>query len=250
MTRIISIEAIKLAPTRDTVLRTQGIPEGHRVPERVNALADEARDLYEALSQPRGVLADIPVVDFLDVYEGDGQNATPAPLPGIIRNAERLALFAATLGEPICQKINELFRTDDPALGCMLDGIASERADSAATLLGTTFLQSLLQQGAADSETRVLPYSPGYCGWHITGQRRLFAFLDPGLIDIELSDSCLMSPLKSVSGVLVTGPPQAHTFENDFEFCLDCATWECRERIASISHLPPTKNERSQEWRS
>ncbi|MFC1661862.1 vitamin B12 dependent-methionine synthase activation domain-containing protein, partial [Gemmatimonadota bacterium] len=156
----------------------------------------------------------------------------------------------ATLGESISQKINELFRINEPALGCMLDGIASERADTAANLLGQTFLVSLVGEGEADTATRVLPYSPGYCGWHITGQRKLFAFLDPGLIDIELSDSCLMSPLKSVSGVLVAGPPEIHVFENDFGFCLDCATWECRERIASITHFPPVKNNRSQEWRS
>lgn len=250
MTRIISLEAIRLAPTRDAVLRTQGIPEDHQVPERVIDLVEGAMDLYEALSQPRGVLSDIPVADFQEVYEGDGQNAVPAPLPEIAGNAERLALFAATLGEPVSRKIDELFRTNDAALGCMLDGIASERADSAATLLGRTFLESLLQNGEADAGTRVLPYSPGYCGWHITGQRRLFAFLDPGRIDIELNDSCLMSPLKSVSGVLVAGPGEIHAFENDFDFCLDCATWECRERIASTTHLPPTKNQRSQEWRS
>jgi hypothetical protein len=250
MTRIISLEAIELAPPRDTVLRTQGIPEGHQVPERVTDLVEEAMDLYEALAQPRGVLSDISVADFQEVYEGDGQNAVPAPLPEITGNAERLALFAATLGEPISREINDLFQRNQPALGCMLDGIASERADSAANFLGRAFLESLLQNGEADSGTRVLPYSPGYCGWHITGQRRLFALLDPGRIDIELNSSCLMSPLKSVSGVLVAGPPEIHAFENDFDFCLDCANWECRERIASTTHPPPTKNERSQEWRS
>ena len=60
-------------------------------------------------------------------------------------------------------------------------------------------------------------------------------------IGIELSDSCLMSPLKSVSGVLVAGPAEIHDFENDFEFCLDCTTWECRDRIASITPLPTTE---------
>ncbi len=242
MTQIITLEAIKLPPTRETALRTQGVPEGHPVSERVNDLVEAAMDLYEALSQPRGVLSYISLADFQEVYEGDGQNPVSTPLPGIAGNAERLALFAATLGEPVCQKINELFRTNDPALGSMLDGIASERADSAANLLGQTFLGSLFGNGEADPATRVLPYSPGYCGWHITGQRKLFDFLDPGLIDIELNDSCLMSPLKSVSGVLVAGSPQIHAFENDFEFCLDCATWECRERIASLIQPPPTKN--------
>ena len=51
-----------------------------------------------------------------------------------------------------------------------------------------------------------------------------------------------MSPIKSVSGVLVAGHPEIHDFENDFDFCFDCATWECRSRIASLFQPSPTKN--------
>jgi cobalamin-dependent methionine synthase I len=180
------------------------------------------------------------VPDFHDVYEGDGGNAVPSPLPGIIETAGHLALFAATLGEPVSRKINDLFRGNDAALGCMLDGIASERADTASTILGRAFIDALLQDQRVDSAAKVLPYSPGYCGWHVSGQRELFAYLDPGQIDIELNASCLMSPIKSVSGVLIAGPAESHTFDNDFDFCLDCATWQCRERIASTTHRQPT----------
>lgn len=246
----IGLADLKKAPGRDTVLRTQGIPEGHQVSERVDALVEQARELYEALARPVGIIADISLGEFLEVYEGDGRNADPSPLPGIVENAQCLALFAATLGEPIGRKIEELFRCGDAALGCMLDGIASERADRAARHLGQAFGESLPDETELESGASVLPYSPGYCGWHVSGQRKLFAFLEPGEIDIELNSSCLMSPIKSVSGVLVAGRPATHAFKNDFEFCLDCATWECRERIASTTRRPPTNNEWSQAWRS
>jgi hypothetical protein len=235
MTRIIPLDELKKPPNRAISLRTQGIPEGREVPERILEIVDDAANLYEALCRPQGVLSEISLDEFLDVYEGDGQNAVPAPMPAIASNADRLALFAATIGAQVSQQINELFRANDPALGCMLDGIASERADTAAILMGDAFLGPLSEAGEVDSETRVLPYSPGYCGWHITGQRKLFAYLNPGLIDIELSDTCLMSPLKSVSGVLVAGRAEIHAFDNEFEFCLDCANWECRDRIASLT---------------
>lgn len=246
----LGLAELKQAPDRDTVLRTQGIPKGYQVSERVDALVEQARELYEALARPVGIIADISLAEFLEVYEGDGLNAVPAPLPGIVEDARCLALFAATLGEPIGRKIAELVRGNDAALGCMLDGIASERADRAASLLGEAFGESLPDDGELESGASVLPYSPGYCGWHVSGQRKLFAFLEPGDIDIELNSSCLMSPIKSVSGVLVAGRPSTHAFKNDFEFCLDCATWECRERIASTTRRPPTNNERSQAWRS
>lgn len=250
MNGIVPLDALKAAPSRDTVLRTQGVPEGRPVPERVEALVEEARELYEALTRPIGLIASISRTEFGEVYQGDGRNAERSPLPGIVGRAGHLALFAATLGEPVSRKIGDLFRDQNAALGCMLDGIASERADSAAVLLGQAFLDPLLENGDADSATRVLPYSPGYCGWHVSGQQRLFAFLSPGQIGMDLNASCLMSPIKSVSGVLVAGPPEAHAFDNDFEFCLDCATWECRERIASITDPQPTKIDRSPEWKS
>jgi hypothetical protein len=242
MTRIISLEAIKLAPTRDTVLRTQGIPDGHQVSDQVEGLVEKAISLYESLTHPKGIIADITLSDFEEVLNGEGRNDLPAPLQGIVKEADGLALFAATVGDPVSAKIQELFKENDPATACMLDGIASDRAETAANLLADAFLDSLLQKGEVDSEVRVLPYSPGYCGWHITGQQELFAFLNPERIDISLNASCLMSPIKSVSGVLVAGHPEIHDFENDFDFCLDCATWECRPRIASLLQPSPTNN--------
>lgn len=236
MTRIIPLEAIEAAPTREVVLLTQGVPEGHPVPERVDGLVEEARELYEALAQPVGLLAGISSSDFLDIYEGAGLNSDRSPLPGIVARGEHLALFAATLGEPVSRQISTLFEENNAALGCMLDGIASERADSAADILARLFLSSLCHGEDPGPATSVLPYSPGYCGWHVSGQESLFSYLDPGQIGIELSPSCLMSPIKSVSGVMVAGPPEIHAFDNDFDFCLDCDTWECRERIESVAH--------------
>ena len=242
MKGIIPLDSVRVAPHRDIALQRQGVPEGHPISERVEGLVDKAISLYESLTQPKGIIEEISLSDFEEIFDGEGQNDLPAPLQGIVKKADGLALFAATLGNPVSSKIQELFKENDPATACMLDGIASDRAERAATLLADAFLDSLLQKGEVDSEVRVLPYSPGYCGWHITGQKKLFAFLNPERIDISLNASCLMSPIKSVSGVLVVGHPEIHDFENDFDFCFDCADWECRSRIASLFQLSPTKN--------
>jgi hypothetical protein len=44
-----------------------------------------------------------------------------------------------------------------------------------------------------------------------------------------------MQPLKSVSGVLIVGPPSIHDFHNDYDFCALCSTYQCRGRIASLT---------------
>jgi hypothetical protein len=242
MKRILPLDSIRAAPSRAVALQRQGIPEGHQVSEQVEGLLERAIALYETLTRPRGLIAEISLSEFEEVHDGEGRNELPAPLPGIVKKADGLALFAATLGAPVSSKIQELFKENDPATACMLDGIASERAETAADLLAETFRDSLLRTEEIDAGVTALPYSPGYCGWHITGQRRLFAFLQPELIDISLSSSCLMSPIKSVSGVLVAGPPKIHDFENDFDFCFECDTWECRARIASLTQLSHEKN--------
>ncbi|MGW8264997.1 MAG: vitamin B12 dependent-methionine synthase activation domain-containing protein [Longimicrobiales bacterium] len=241
MNEILPLESIRRAPPRAVVLGRQGIPAGHVVSERVERLAEASMVLYETLAEPRGIVAEVSLDQFQGIYEGEGNNELPTPLPEIVEEADGLALFAATVGEAVSCKIEELFQENDPATACMLDGIASDRAETATTLLAQAFLETLLQRGEFDHRARALPYSPGYCGWHITGQKKLFAFLKPERIGISLSESSLMSPIKSVSGVLVAGRPEIHDFENDFEFCLDCANRECRARIASLFRPSPTR---------
>ncbi len=49
-------------------------------------------------------------------------------------------------------------------------------------------------------------YSPGYCGWKVDEQQKLFSLFPEGSCGITLSASSLMSPIKSLSGLLGAGP--------------------------------------------
>ena len=49
------------------------------------------------------------------------------------------------------------------------------------------------------------PYSPGYCGWHVSQQQLLFSMLPPSPCGVRLNDSSLMYPIKSVSGIIAVG---------------------------------------------
>jgi hypothetical protein len=221
-------------PHRQTVLTAQGIPDGAAVPERVATLVSEAFAIYSRLVEPAGVRDEVAIEEFMTIYHGEGRNAARTPLDQIIPEAQRLALFAVTVGEAVCSEIVRLFRGGDPALGYALDTIASAGAETLADAMARDWRQSLARSGAAGADTRVLPYSPGYCGWHVSGQRRLFAALRPERIGISLNSSFLMQPLKSVSGVMVAADKEAHDFDIDFDFCADCADQACRQRIQSV----------------
>lgn len=217
-------------PDVERLVRIEVGPDAS-IPERLARLFERALDVFARLAKPRAIVADVSKADFERIYKGEGLNATGTPLDVIVPRADRLALFAATVGAAASAEIPALFARGDPALGYTLDVIASEAASGLADQLADRFRESL----PAESGNRaVLPYSPGYCGWHVSGQRRLFEYLRPDAIAITLTGSFLMQPLKSVSGVLVSGAPDAHRFKPTYAFCDDCTTHECRQRMAAV----------------
>ena len=219
-------------PRRADFLRCQGLPE--ELSSRVSTQVDVALRLYAELAEPRAVLEEVSVEEFASIYRGEGNNARGTPLDGIYPRAEGLALFAATVGEPVSARISALFQQTELATGFLLNAVASEAADTLSALTGRRYLERLAAQGFASRATRVLAYSPGYCGWHLSGQRALFGCLRPEEIAITLNARCLMQPLKSVSGVLVAGAPGMHAFGPDFPFCEQCTTRACEARIAAV----------------
>ncbi|MCP4897446.1 MAG: hypothetical protein GY906_10785 [bacterium] len=222
-------------PDRLTVLSAQGIPKGAEIPAAVATLVDNAFEIYTGLVEPKGVRSPVSVKEFDAIYRGEGHNAPRTPLEGMLPDARRLALFAVTIGEPVCAEIRRLFNDGDPALGYALDTIASAGAESLAAETARDFQEGLLQLDSTAPDMRVLPHSPGYCGWHVSSQGKLFEVLRPDRIGISLNASFLMQPLKSVSGVLLAAEPEVHEFDIDFTFCTDCADQGCRERIQSVS---------------
>jgi hypothetical protein len=193
-----------------------------------------ARDLFPKVAEPIGMYEQIAPAEFARVYEGEGDNEPRTPVGEVSRRARRLALFAVTLGPRICTEITARFDANDFALGCMLDAVASLATDALAERLGQHCLERLVDNGEVDAGARALGYSPGYCGWHVSGQGKLFEFLRPREIGITLRESYLMDPLKSVSGVVLVGPREIHEFEMDYSFCAECRTPSCRARINTI----------------
>ena len=53
-------------------------------------------------------------------------------------------------------------------------------------------------------------------------------------IGISLNDSCLMSPLKSVSGVLVSGNIDVHVFKAGYSYCPECKNASCVSRMERL----------------
>ena len=245
MRRALRIEPSAVLPSRPAILLRAGVPAGRKPSARVADLAVKATELYLRLAEPTGLLEELSLEELLELHRDGRSGDEPSVLERVAPQGGRLALFAATLGEPVCARIRTLFEEGDAPLGFLLDAVASEAASALAEELGDAFLDGDAAKGLA-----VLGYSPGYCGWSVAGQRPLFARLAPGEIGISLGPGSLMSPVKSVSGVLVAAPPSAHRVGPGSGFCEPCADRTCLSRAAALRPLPEAQPEGGTPWTS
>lgn len=235
MTWVVHWPAASVLPPAEQVLRAMGLPERTVPSARTMELVEQAQALLVELADPRGCAATIDPAGFARVHAGEHHNDPQTPLAGIFPRADVLALFAATLGAPLTEAIADLFARNHPALGYVLDTLASEVADSLSYRLADEVAARAADDHPMPVGARALPYSPGYCGWHISGQRALFDALRPDVhVGVTLNDSFLMQPLKSVSGVVVVAPPDVHDAGMNYECCDSCPTRACQDRLLAL----------------
>ncbi len=233
MSTIIDIPIEQIFPEQAGVLESQGIPPGVSPSPPVKELYESAKELFINIASPVGIISDISLGNFEKIYPGNGRNAPDTPLEKIFPKASALALFAFTLGREISNEIERQFNSNGLAMGYMLDAIASFCVDKASEAAQVLLLNRITSGGRNKSPLKALLYSPGYCGWHISGQSKLFDQLRPEEIGIHLNESFLMVPLKSISGLLAAGEPEIHRFVNNYPFCRLCKSKNCRDRMGS-----------------
>jgi len=235
MIEIFEIPTSKVVPSVADVLLEQGIQDLKSANERIRKIAETSIANYKKYSQPAGIAREISCGDFDIIYRGEGNNEAETPLDLIYPVSSGLVLFAVTLGEDISKKITSCFEKDEFAVGSMLDSAASAGAELIADYVESLYRKKLDENRGYAGTMGLMRFSPGYCGWDISGQKRLFEYLQPDKIGLELTDSYLMKPLKSISGVFVIGPKHIFEFEDNFAFCGECNDHSCLERIKSLT---------------
>ena len=82
-------------------------------------------------------------------------------------------------------------------------------------------------------------YSPGYCGWPVSDQQKLFRLLPPDFCGVRLSETSLMQPIKSVSGLIGLGERAVfndYTCERcDLESCVGRTVRAARQARAPVA---------------
>jgi hypothetical protein len=235
MRKIVDMEAAEITPDVAAVRRSLGYDRGAVPDTRIAAMMDTALTQFAEQADPAGIIADVTIDEFAAIYQGLGKNEPATPLAKIFPRADHLALMAVTVGAAVSTRIGQLFETRDFALASILDAAASEGAEKAADLVQAHWEELLSGRLGGKHGLRLLRYSPGYCGWHVSGQGALFATLGPQEIGISLSESFLMVPIKSISAVIVAGAGEIHDFAMEYPFCSTCRSKACRARIRQVT---------------
>ena len=119
-----------------------------------------------------------------------------------MRNAKSVVVFAVTAGHGPERLARELMSQGGYLEGFMTDLIGTAIVEWAAEQVH----QQIRAQASLKGWKVTNRYSPGYCSWNVEEQQKLFRLIPSELCDIALSESSLMTPIKSVIGIIGTGP--------------------------------------------
>jgi hypothetical protein len=113
----------------------------------------------------------------------------------------RITFFLATIGEQVDDVIKTSMRKKRLSDAYIYDAIGSAAVEATVE----DFQNRMDSKVKEKDQSTTLRFSPGYCDWKINEQKKVFSVLKNDLIDVDLNESYLMAPRKSVSGVFGIG---------------------------------------------
>lgn len=127
-------------------------------------------------------------------------------ISGYIKESSQVAMFLCTAGEDFTRMTNQLNEQGDIMEAYILDAIGSLTVEKAMDKIQDSLKISVQEKRYKISNR----YSPGYCNWPLSDQKSLFELIGENPTGIELSESCLMIPRKSVIGIIGIGVHLKH----------------------------------------
>jgi hypothetical protein len=118
-----------------------------------------------------------------------------------LRGSESIAIFLCTAGEEVGRKSRTAMAEGDPVKGYIYDMLGTLVVDSAADKMQ----EALETEAASEGKKITNRYNPGYCGWEVSEQHKLFSLMEGNFCGIRITPSALMDPVKSLSGFIGIG---------------------------------------------
>jgi len=139
-----------------------------------------------------------------------------------LSDATHFAAFVVTAGEEFDLYLDQFRAEGDLVSEFLAYSIGTEIAEATVRFVTTKIAVEANLLGLQISHS----YSPGHCSWHVREQQQLFALMPDKPCGVELNDSSLMHPVKSISGIIGLG----NGFEITPHGCDICGLKTCFKR--------------------
>lgn len=221
----------RVEPDRTQIHRLVGLQPGRDSHQRWLDLAERMLTELPRVLRPRGVfrLDEVVGLEPRRVELASGAFFEGA-VGAFLEHSELVASFIVTIGSGLERLSRGWLRSGKVMQGTIADAIASEAAEAAARRLADE-VRAWARGRGLDITTR---YSPGYCGMTVRQQIPLFASLPARRINVRITPSCLMLPIKSVSGLIGLGP--AGKVSPTGYPCQACTHPDCTQRRAPLDN--------------
>ncbi len=137
------------------------------------------------------------------VYFKSGNIFDGPNISKILTGSKIAILYIFTLGNKADEIINEESQSGDTLATIIMDTVTTSLLETLGDFVGGKIKKEGKEQ---PNWGATCAYSPGQYKWTIEEQKKLFEMLDGRRIGVELNESYLMIPFKSVSGVYGFGP--------------------------------------------
>lgn len=124
-----------------------------------------------------------------------------AIITNAMKEAQQIAIFTATVGMQFDDWFHQLKEENNIVCDFVANTLGSVIAEAIVELLTKQLAKDAAECNLLTSNN----YSPGYCDWELKEQKKLFSIFPSNITRISLTDSCLMLPIKSVSGIIAVG---------------------------------------------
>jgi len=197
------------------------------VSNRIDTWTDRIHDLIEPhLSY---LVRPIERVDAFTVTV-NGVSFTSSRISRALRACTDAVCFIATIDEGIEREVKKLMLAGKLSEAYILDSMGSVAVEG----MVAKFHEQIEATYRRSGRSVTIRFSPGYCDWNISEQKKLFSLFDTDKVPVTLHrDTWLMGPRKSVSGIFGILPYDNGGIAASYNPCTECAKTACIARRAA-----------------
>ena len=151
-------------------------------------------------------------------------------IAGSLRGSDKIGVFVCTIGVEIVSAYNRFTASGDYLKAYFLDIFGSIAVEKAMDNIQGQLKEEFSKKGFGMTNR----FSPGSCNWLVKEQKKLFSLLPSTPCNIQLSESSLMIPSKSISGIIGIGTSVRFVEHN----CSLCGMQNClyRKKLHNIDY--------------